>query len=163
VQSFGATQDTAALALDPQDPETVWAAAVGLFRSVDGGRTWRSSGFEGSTVHAVVLDPSVPTHVYVGTENGAFKSTDAGASWHALRGPVDGVDVLALAIDPEDPKNVFASTESGVFVSADGGDHWRSLGRGLPVRGYDALAIDPAASIVYVGAFGGGIFEVRLD
>jgi hypothetical protein len=73
------------------------------------------------------------------------------------------VDVLALAIDPEDPKNVFASTESGVFVSADGGDHWRSLGRGLPVRGYDALAIDPAASMVYVGAFGGGIFEVRLD
>ncbi len=161
-RSFGATSDTAALALDPQDPETVWAAAVGLFKSVDGGLTWRSSGFEGSTMHAVVLDPSAPTHVYVGTENGAFKSTDAGASWHALRGPVGGVGVLALAINPEHPKNVFASTESGVFVSADGGDHWRSLGRGLPVRSYDALAIDPAAGMVYVGAFGGGIFEFSL-
>jgi photosystem II stability/assembly factor-like uncharacterized protein len=159
---FGATSDTAALALDPRNPETVWAAAVGLFKSVDGGLTWRSAGFEGSTVHAVVLDPNVPTHVYVGTEEGAFKSTNAGATWRALQGPVDGVDVLALAIDPEHPENVFASTESGVFVSADGGDHWRSLGRGLPLRSYDALAIDPAAGMVYVGAFGGGIFEFSL-
>jgi photosystem II stability/assembly factor-like uncharacterized protein len=162
-RSFGATSDTAALALDPQDPETVWAAAVGLFKSVDGGLTWRSSGFEGSTVHAVVLDPNMPTHVYVGTEEGAFKSTNAGATWRALQGPVDGVDVLALAIDPEHPENVFASTESGVFVSADAGSHWRRLGRHLPVRNYDALAIDTAAGMVYVGAFGGGIFEAALD
>jgi hypothetical protein len=48
-------------------------------------------------------------------------------------------------------------------VSADGGSHWGRLGRGLPVRNYDALAVDTAASMVYVGAFGGGIFEVALD
>jgi photosystem II stability/assembly factor-like uncharacterized protein len=113
-------------------------------------------------VHAVVLDPSAPTHVYVGTENGAFKSTDAGESWRALRG-LGGTGVLALAIDPEHPQNVYASTEGGVFLSADGGSHWHRLGRGLPVRYYDALAVDTAAGMAYVGAFGGGIFEVRLD
>jgi hypothetical protein len=48
-----------------------------------------------------------------------------------------------------------------VFWTGDGGQSWRRFAR-LPVREFGTLAIDPAAGIVYAGANGGGIFELRL-
>jgi hypothetical protein len=44
----------------------------------------------------------------------------------------------------------------------DRGASWSSLSHGLPLRTYDALAVDPAARLLYAGALGGGIYELRL-
>jgi photosystem II stability/assembly factor-like uncharacterized protein len=159
---FGTSDDSAsALALDPRDPETVYVGALGLFKSGAGGATWRGAGLTGSIVHAIALDPEKPATLYAGTNVGLFKSTNAGASWQTLAGPLTDVEVEALAIDPQRPQTVYAGTDRGVFWTGDGGQTWRRFRR-LPVRGFGALAVDPAAGMVYAGAYGGGIFELRL-
>jgi photosystem II stability/assembly factor-like uncharacterized protein len=148
------------LAIDPLDPETLYAGGLGVFKSTDGGTTWRSVGLARTPVGALATDPKEPAIVYAGTDAGLFKSTDAGATWQALHGPLDDVRVEALAIEPRHRQTVYAGTDRGVVWTADGGHSWRQFKR-LPLRTFDALAVDPAAGIVYAGAYGGGIFELR--
>jgi len=56
---------------------------------------------------------------------------------------------------------VIAGTDQGVFWSTDGGDRWRRFTH-LPPRTFDALAIDRSAGLLYAGANGGGIYELKL-
>jgi photosystem II stability/assembly factor-like uncharacterized protein len=147
------------LAIDPLGPDTLYAGGLRVSKSTDGGTTWRSVGLARTPVGALAIDPKEPAIVYAGTDAGLFKSTDAGASWRALHGPLDDVRVEALAIDPRQRQTVYAGTDRGVFWTTDGGQSWRRFIR-LPVRTFDALAVDPAAGIVYAGAYGGGIFEL---
>jgi photosystem II stability/assembly factor-like uncharacterized protein len=158
---FATTSSRTALVLDPRDPDTVWAGGVGLYRSSDGGRTWRSLGLTNLAVHALALDPKEPGIVYVATGKGVLKSLNHGESWQALPGPLKDAEVEALAIDPRHRNTVYVGTDRGVFLTADGGHSWRRFTR-LPLRTFDALAIDRAAGMVYAGAYGGGIFELRL-
>jgi photosystem II stability/assembly factor-like uncharacterized protein len=144
--------------IDPLDPDTLYAGALGVLKSTDGGTTWRSAGLTRTPVSALAIDPEAPATLYAGTDAGLFKTTDAGASWQAL---LADVRVEALAIDPEERQTVYAGTERGVFWTPDGGYSWRQFTR-LPVRTFDALAIDPVAGMVYAGAYDGGIFELRL-
>jgi photosystem II stability/assembly factor-like uncharacterized protein len=150
------------VAIDPLDPDTLYAGALGVLKSTDGGTTWREAGLARTPVGALAIDPKESAIVYAGTDAGLFNSTDAGASWQPLHGPLDDVPVEALAIDPKQPLTVYAGTDRGVFWTADGGESWRRFTR-LPVRTFDALAIDPAAGIVYAGTYGGGIFELKLE
>jgi photosystem II stability/assembly factor-like uncharacterized protein len=146
------------VAIDPLDPDTLYAGALGVLKSTDGGTTWRRTGLRRGDVDALVVDPEAPTTLYAGTDAGLFKSTDAGASWQAL---LADVRVGALAIHPEQRQTMYAGTDRGVFWTADGGQSWRRFTR-LPVREFGPLAIDPAAGIVYAGAYGGGIYELNL-
>ena len=151
----------APLAIDPLHAHTLYAGGFGVRKSLDGGTTWRRAGLPRTEVHALAVDPKKPATLYAGTDAGLFTSTDAGASWQALEGPLDGVLVQAVAIDPQRRRSVYAGTATGVFKSANGGRSWRRFTR-LPVRTFDALAVDPAAGIVYAGAYGGGIYELKL-
>jgi photosystem II stability/assembly factor-like uncharacterized protein len=156
---FGTSDDIGALALNPRNPEILYLGGVGLFKSKDGGTTWRTAGLTGTTVYEIAVDPEEPATLYAGTDAGLFTSTDAGASWQVLAGPLDGAHVEAVAIDPQRRRSVYAGTDSGVFKSANGGRSWRRFTH-LPVRTFDALALDPTAGLVYAGAYGGGIYEL---
>src|SRR5215467_12608687 len=116
-----------AIAVDPRAPNTVYAGTLGLgiFKSVDGGRTWEpsSSGLTNRTVRALVIDPSDSRILYAGTIDGVFRSLDAGASWTSAGLPTD---IRALAIDPSS-LTVYAGTGSGVFRSPTGGPPWTSI------------------------------------
>src|SRR6202022_4605878 len=59
-----------------QDP----AAGGGVFRSGDGGRTWRIAGLEGQAVRALAIAPSNADVVLAGTLDGVYRSRDAGKS-----------------------------------------------------------------------------------
>src|SRR4030095_8693034 len=72
--------DVEALAIDPQNPSTVYAGtATGLFKSTDGGGSWSvlktplPGGFG-----FLATDPQTPSTVYVGNGSGALKSIDGG-------------------------------------------------------------------------------------
>ena len=152
---------TSLLAIDPRNPQVLYAGGRGVNKSSDGGLTWRKSGLGYTPVLALAVDPSEARVLYAGTNAGAFKSTDAGATWLPLRGALDGVRVEALAIDPDDHRTVFAGTDGGVFWSIDGGVHWHRFTH-LPHRTFDALAVDRSAGLLYAGANGGGIYELEL-
>jgi len=149
-----------ALAIDPRDPRTLYLDVLteerggGLFRSADGGRTWKAlpktAAGPGSTVIAdetgmlvlaLAISPLDSNTLFAGTYAGAFKSTDGGKSWTpSLLGkaaqPKEGsshLKVSALRFDPANPKAVYAGTEAGVFRSTDEGSHWTLLPAG-PVK-----------------------------
>jgi photosystem II stability/assembly factor-like uncharacterized protein len=149
------------LVINPRDPRVLYAGGRGISKSSDGGVTWRRSGLGRTPVLAVAIDPSEAATLYAGTTAGVLKSTNAGATWQRLHGALDGTRVRALAIDPRHHRTVFAGTGSGVFWSSDGGLSWHRF-TGLPHRPFHALAVDRSAGLLYAGAAGGGIFELKL-
>ncbi len=161
-----------ALCVAPSNPEVIYAgtgetdirsdlaSGAGVYKSIDGGETWKFVGLkETRQIAKIVVDPSNPDIVFVGAlghaygpnpERGVYKSTDGGATWqHVLdKGPELGVADLAIAAAK--PNVVFASLwnahrppwstyapivgdGSGLYRSTDGGQTWQaSTGHGLP-------------------------------
>jgi len=90
----GSTTNLRALAVDPRSSSTAYAGAAaepfiaqaGIFKTWDSGTSWwEPTDLENVAVNSIVIDPSSPDTVYLGTGNGVFKSMDAGGSWS----PVD--------------------------------------------------------------------------
>ena len=161
-----------ALAVDPQNPDAVFAATVqaGVFKSADGGGTWRSLNLPSrlGRPDAIATAPSEPETLYVGTGRGVAKTTDGGRSWRLtgsdLRGRrmkgefyVRGLEgfVYTLIVDPRDPNVVYAGTwNRGVLKSTDGGASWRRTGLGAVSQ----LLFDPRdPGTLYAAAVGARI------
>jgi photosystem II stability/assembly factor-like uncharacterized protein len=182
---FFKTGSVGALAVAAADPNTIYAgmgeACVrgnasngdGVYKSIDGGRTWRNVGLE-QTYHigAVVVHPRNPDIVYVAAlghlwgpnpERGVYRSTDGGQTWKQVltRGPDTGA--ADIAMDPSNPRVLYASfweasrkpwrldsggPNSGIWKSSDGGDTWQDLSHapGLPrgVEGRIGITVSPA-------------------
>ena len=131
----------------------------GVYRSVDGGRTWTHQGLaETQAIARVRVHPTNGAVVYVAAfgnpyaknrDRGVYRSLDAGRTWQQVLYRGDSVGAIDLSIDQKDPRVVFASfwqayrrpwklssggPGSGLFKSVDGGDSWVDLTRnpGLP-------------------------------
>jgi photosystem II stability/assembly factor-like uncharacterized protein len=132
-------QQIPALAVDPRDPNKVFAAVLGhpygpseergIYRSTDGGLTWQKviSKDENTGGSDVQIDPANPDVVYAsmwearegpwedgnefnGSGGGLFKSTDGGATWHQLtNGLPKDVSQIYVAIAPSDSRRVYAT------------------------------------------------------
>lgn len=153
--------------VDPRDPKTVLVAAMGhvfgpnpergVFRSEDGGATWKKTLFVDENTGAVdlALDPAAPDVVYAamwqfrlfpwlsyfmpdaGSHSGIWKSTDAGRTWSptSRKGLPDGaLSRIGLAVAAGTKgMRVYASVKaardeaSGFFRSDDGGDSWQLM------------------------------------
>jgi len=150
--------DVTALAVDPRDPDVVYAATnnEGVTKTTDGGATWTwinrglprfdftgASSPTGAFVFTIplVLAADDPDTVHVGTlgygsccpdqvgvGGDVFTSRDGGATWTGSTSGLAGVNVLALASDPARPGTLYAGTTDGVFRSADRGVTWAPFG-----------------------------------
>ena len=71
------------LAVDPENPRVMYVAMRdGLFKSVDGGETWKPLGKGLKNLAAVTVNPKKPNEVYASTADGViFKSSDGGIKW----------------------------------------------------------------------------------
>jgi len=147
-------------------------AGTGVFKSVDGGTTWRNTGLhESHHVGKVLVDASDPDVVFVaamgplytdGGERGLYRTTDGGRSWTKVLGGPGRTGAIDVAQDPKDPKLLYAALwerdrkpwnflesgpGSGIFRSRDGGTTWSRLSGGFPqgeVVGRIGLAVTPA-------------------
>ena len=132
-------QGIPAMAIDPHDPNRVFAAVLGhpygpnpergIFLSTDGGQNWQKVLSKNENVGGsdVEIDPSNPNVVYAalwelrlgpwedanqysGSEGGLFKSTDGGKTWHPLtNGLPKTVVQVNLSIAPSQPSRLYAS------------------------------------------------------
>ncbi|MBN2209258.1 MAG: hypothetical protein JW759_08180 [Candidatus Coatesbacteria bacterium] len=120
--------DANAVALDPQEPSTVYAGTNRgkVIKSVDDGDTWVELYAGGPSVLALAIDPSDPQTIYMSTSVvQVLKSQDGGYTWApATSGMTTGYQGKALAIDPKDPPIVWSGTSSHGF-----GDAYRSKDR----------------------------------
>src|SRR6266702_1843230 len=138
-------QDVSSVAVSPTSASTIWAATLtSVRRSRDGGVTWvKQVAVPAPT--AIAVAPSSPSTLYVTTfQNGVYRSTDGGTTWHRLTLPGDVV-AFCILVDPANASRIWVGTRfDGIARSTDGGATWAS-GRGSQPSGYDALslAIDP--------------------
>ncbi len=127
----------------------------GLAGSVGAGvNEWTTTGPTGGGLSTAIIDPQVPSTVYVSTVAGVFKSMDSGSTWEPSRDGLTSWKVGALVMDPSDPSVLYAGTaEQGVFKSTDSGASWASVGSGAyGLNGVGPLVIHPSdASILYAG------------
>ena len=104
---------------------------MGVYKSIDGGGTWRkaSPGVPSDQgVITLVIDPSTPSTLYATLASGIVKSTDGGANWSVI---LNGTSCFLLA--PSNPSRFYAWTYEGLFRSDNGGDSWTRLVHvGLP-------------------------------
>jgi len=129
----------------------------GVYKSVDGGQTWKHSGLENTrTISDVVIHPKDPEVVYVAAQGaphgpsedrGIYKTTDGGKSWKKILYVDANSGAASLSMDTKNPRVLYATTwqhrrlpwkvESGgpgsmVWKSVDGGETWQKIMEGLP-------------------------------
>ncbi len=170
------------LAIDPKNPQVVWVGTGenqsqrsvgfgdGLYRSDDGGSTWKNVGLKNSEhIAKIVIHPASSDTVYVaaqgplwaaGGDRGLYKTTDGGKTWTAVLTAGEDTGVTDVCLDPRDPEVLYAATyqrrrhvgvligggpEAGIHKSTDSGKTWTRLKDGLPPEnlGRIALAVSP--------------------
>ena len=163
--------------IHPQDPETVYVAAVGhlwdanaergVYKTSDGGKNWTRVEFidEDTGFIDLAMDPESPDILYAaayqmrrtafgfngaGPHSGLYKTTDGGASWTRLTHGLPEGDTGRIGIDiyRRDPRIVYAiveNDEGGVFRSEDRGASWTRMSATNPrPTYYGQIRIDPA-------------------
>ena len=146
----------------------------GMYKSVDGGKTWSHIGLEDSRqIGRIIVDPRDANKVYVAAlghaygpnqERGVFRSKDGGKSWQKILFHDENTGDIDLAFEPGNPKVMYASLwqtrrppwsiyapsygpGSGLYRSNDGGDRWEQVtGHGLPSEGLGRIGIAFAPS-----------------
>jgi len=158
------------VAVAPSDPSVVWAGTGehfirsnvsigdGVYKSVDGGETWRHMGLEETgRISRIVIHPDDPQVVYVASlghgyrpqeERGVFRTRNGGETWEKVLFVNDSTGASDLLMDPSRPRVLYAGMwqidiktwgrwsggpGSGIYRSNDGGETWSRLeGGGLP-------------------------------
>lgn len=146
-----------AIAYAPSDPNVIYAGmrkgrrtidgnfyvgpSFGIYKSVDGGKTWeeKNHGLEDAdkNVNDIVVHPDNPDIAYVATwRDGIFKTIDGGESWLAINNGLLSLDVRSLTIDSENPDVVYAGLAEGVgiFKTSNGGELWEAINAGIRVE-----------------------------
>jgi photosystem II stability/assembly factor-like uncharacterized protein len=157
-----------ALAVHPKELATVYAGTggLGVFKTIDAGRTWRSAGTwtpeanvsSRSWINALAIDRERPSVVYAGTGSGLWISHDGGDTWSPAG--LKKETVTAVAFDAATPRTLYAGTfGKGLFRSVDGGVNWVASNTGIkPSRflgpSIKTLSVDPGA---------GGVLQVGGD
>ncbi len=153
-----------AIIIDPSDPNRLFVAALGhpygpnaergVFRSIDGGRTFERVLYKdentgaidlafdpanAQTVYAVLWaarqGPWEYNNAYTGTTSGLFKSIDGGTTWQPLTkglpGAAEGLGRIGIAIAPSTPNRMYAwvtaARGTGLYRSDDAGASWERV------------------------------------
>ena len=146
----------------------------GVYRSTDGGKTWKGMGLRGSDrIGRIVIDPRNEKVIWVaangplytpGGERGLYKTTDGGKSWkRMLKADTETAGAVDVALDPKKPDTVYTTTwdrirypdrrvytgmGSGAFKSTDGGKTWARIGgptlSAQPELGRLGIAVAPS-------------------
>ena len=165
--------------LAPSNPNVVWVGTGepqnrqsspwgdGVFRSVDGGRTWTHKGLrETRHISRMQVHPRDPDVAYVAavgnlwrasSERGIYKTTDGGDTWEQVLFVDDYTGAIDLIMDPGDPNTLFAAMYGrqrtawgfngsgpggGIYRTVDGGSSWKRLEEGLPDGEMGRIGLD---------------------
>jgi photosystem II stability/assembly factor-like uncharacterized protein len=183
------TRQIGAILVDPHDANLVYVAALGhaygpnaergVFRSTDGGATWKKVLFKDENTGAIALafDPQNSKTIYAalwqtrrppwnvyppsnGPGSGLYKTTDGGDTWTQLTNglPTEGLGRIGVAVAPTDPNRVYAivdAKQGGLYRSDDAGATWKLADNEERIWGrgwyFCGIAVDPKnADVVYV-------------
>ena len=179
------TASVGAVAIQQSNPSVVWVGTgegnprnslnggYGVFKTLDGGKTWSAMGLEKTRhIHKILIDPTDPNTVYVGAigapwgaheERGVYKTTDGGKNWRRILFSNNTSGVADMVMDPKNPNKIIAAlwdhkrdpwffksggAGSGLYMTYDGGENWKKLSEkeGLPKGELGRIGLAIAAS-----------------
>ncbi|MCX7554877.1 hypothetical protein OS175_13435 [Marinicella sp. S1101] len=171
------------VSIDPNNSDVIWvgtgenvsgrhvAWGDGVYKSKDGGQTWRQMGLEKSEhIGRILIDPRNSDVVFVaaegplwsaGGERGLYKTEDGGETWSLVLEINKNTGVTDIEFDPSNPDVMYAAAyqrrrmtwsflaggpDSGIYKSTDNGVTWSQVTTGLPKGdvGKIGLAVTPA-------------------
>ncbi|WP_223550713.1 glycosyl hydrolase [Aestuariivivens sp. NBU2969] len=155
--------------MDPNNPNVIWvgtgenngqrsvAYGDGVYKSIDGGATWKNMGLENSEhIGKIIVHPENSNIVYVaaigplwnkGGDRGVYKTVDGGENWMPILAVDEHTGINDIIMDTRDPNVLYAAAHqrrrhvytyvgggpgSGLHKSTDGGDTWIEINKGLP-------------------------------
>jgi len=164
-----AVSSVGAIAVAPSEPNTVYAGTGeanirgnvapgdGIYKSVDGGKTWKHVWKQEGQIGQVIIHPTNPDIAFAAVlgkafgpnpQRGVYRTTDGGKTWQQVLARDADTGASDICFDPGNPKILFAGLwqarrrpweftsggpGSGLYVSRDGGDTWKRLGgAGVP-------------------------------
>ncbi|NND58293.1 MAG: hypothetical protein HKN57_13690 [Xanthomonadales bacterium] len=172
-----------AVAINQDNPDIIWVGTGegnvrnstsigdGMFKSIDGGRTWQRAGLEGTErINRIALHPGNPNVAYaaaLGTlwgeneERGVFKTEDGGKTWRKILYADRKTGGTDIKLDPFNPDKLYASLwqhrrwpyffksggpGSGMYISWDGGASWKrkTAQDGLPTGELGRITFAPS-------------------
>ncbi|MGQ0734457.1 MAG: WD40/YVTN/BNR-like repeat-containing protein, partial [Acidobacteriota bacterium] len=168
-----------AVAIAPTDANLVWAGTGegnnrqssswgdGVYKSTDGGRSWKNMGLRASKqIAKVIVDPVDYDLVYVaalgdlwgpGGDRGVFKTSDGGLTWQRVLFVDDDTGATELVMDPSNNKTLYAATYqrrraqwgmngggpgSAIWKTTDAGRTWIRLESGIPSGPKGRIGLD---------------------
>lgn len=164
------SRQIARIVVDPNDSEKVYVAALGhaygpnkergIFRSTDGGQTWKQILFHNEDTGAIDLamkpdDSKIlyaallqtrrpPWSIYApskGPGTGLYRSKDGGDTWERLTGhglPSEELGRMGIAFAPSNPSRIYLiadAKEGGLYRSDDGGENWQRVSKDARIWG----------------------------
>ncbi|HMK02704.1 MAG TPA: hypothetical protein VK489_00875, partial [Ferruginibacter sp.] len=167
------------LAIDPSNTNVVWvgsgennnqrvvAYGDGIYRSDDGGKSWKNMGLKNSEhIGRIAIDPTNSDIVYVaaygpvwksGGERGIYKTIDGGKTWKQVLNVSEHTGFNEVMVDPRHPNIVYAAAhqrqrkvftyigggpESAMYKSTDGGTTWNKMMNGIPARDLGRIGLN---------------------
>lgn len=174
------TLNIGSVAIQQNNAQVIWAGTgegnprnsinlgEGVFKTIDGGRTWKRMGLEKTrNIHRIIIDPNNPDIVYAGAignpyaehpERGVFKTKDGGETWEKILYTNDSSGVADMVMDPTNPNKLIVAMwqhrrtpwslmsggrGSGLYMTVDGGKTWKKLDKtnGLPEGDFGRIGI----------------------
>jgi len=169
-----------AIAVAPSDPNTIYVGTGeadmrdsiqfgdGVYRSNDGGKTWKHMGLEDTKqIGRIIVDPKNSNLVYVAalgsaygpnSSRGVYRSHDGGLNWEKVLFKGNDVGAIDLNFDPTNSQIIYAGLWNvrrppwfiyapangpggGIFKSTNGGATWKEINEGIPVAGRGRIGI----------------------
>ncbi len=186
-----ATLSIGSIKINQNNPDEIWVGTgegnprnslnvgYGIYKTMDGGKTWKSMGLENTRViHRIIIHPDNPNVVLAGAtgspwgdsmDRGVYRTEDGGLTWNKVLYVNQTTGVADMVMDPSNPNRIIAAMwehrrtpwdfvsggeGSGMHISYDAGKTWKKLGvdEGMPKGelGRIGIAFAPSSSnIVY--------------
>jgi photosystem II stability/assembly factor-like uncharacterized protein len=147
------------LAMDPSNSSVLYTGPGPgrIFKTTDGAASWTelTNGLGNAFYRSIAISASPATIITV-TDNGFYKSTNAGSSWTGPTPPLAGT---AVAIDPNNASNILLVSNFNLLMSVNGGTTFTPSASGLTAAYTQSIAVDPRNESIVYASGPAGIFK----